>query len=414
MKSNRILLVCYYFPPQGGAGVGRPLALYKNLPTFGVECDVLTVKPVAYRLYEPELLNNLDTRRIYRAGSHDPQRLMYMLGVRKVRDTAISRGRRVTEWFFPDPKAGWVRAAVRLGRTLATNRHYRCIITTSPPMSAHLVGRTLSTEFKLPWVADFRDFWTGSKAEDWFTSPRQVRKAKDLLNDIAGQASAITAVSPAIADYLGKGSVIYNSYDDDRARLWRPPTPSEHFVIGVLGTIDELRPIRPLFALLSHMRQNHPDRFDRLRVRIVGSINLPEFKSLVNQYRLTDRIECCGPQKRERTIELLSEASMMYIGLSPPHDAWLVTGRVFDMLASGRPVLAATPQDSVLGRLLSETRNSCLFDPNHPTGAADYVAVRIAEHGRGDLHFTSVPPYAEKYSSTKMVEKFARLIDDIS
>ncbi|UCE23897.1 MAG: hypothetical protein JSU74_11440 [Candidatus Zixiibacteriota bacterium] len=394
--------------------MGRPLAMYKHFPSFGIECDVLTVKPVAYRQYEPELLRDLDTKRIYRAGSHDPQRLMYMLGVRRVRDAAINRGRRVTEWFFPDPKAGWVRAAVRLGRTLATNRHYRCIITTSPPISAHLVGRAVSTEFNLPWIADFRDFWTGYRAEDWFASGRQVRRAKNLLEDIAGRSATMTAVSPAIADYLGKGNVIYNSYDDDRAKLWKSPAPGDYFIIGVLGTLDELRPIEPLFELLSYVRRHRPDRFEKIRVRLVGSNNLPEFEPLVARYQLTDRVESFGSQKRERTIALLSDASMLYIGLAPPHNTWLVTGRVFDMLASGRPILAATPQESVLGRLLSETRNSCLFDENLWAEASDYIVARMAEYERGDLQLHSVPTYAEEYSSTKMVEKFAGLIGEIS
>ncbi|MCK4574663.1 MAG: glycosyl transferase family 1, partial [candidate division Zixibacteria bacterium] len=66
MTMKRVLLVCYYFPPLGGAGVGRPLSLFRYLPQFGYECDLLTVKPVAYRGYEPELLEGLDQSRIYR------------------------------------------------------------------------------------------------------------------------------------------------------------------------------------------------------------------------------------------------------------------------------------------------------------------------------------------------------------
>ena len=62
--NGRVLLICYYFPPLGLGGVGRPLNLFKRLPNHGWECDVLTVKPVLYRAYEPELLDGLDQSRI--------------------------------------------------------------------------------------------------------------------------------------------------------------------------------------------------------------------------------------------------------------------------------------------------------------------------------------------------------------
>ena len=57
--NKKVLLICYYFPPLGLAGVGRPLNLFKRLPRFGWDCHVLTVKPVTYWAYEPDLLDQV-------------------------------------------------------------------------------------------------------------------------------------------------------------------------------------------------------------------------------------------------------------------------------------------------------------------------------------------------------------------
>ena len=103
--------------------MGRPLALYKYLPRFGYQCHLLTVKPVAYRMYEPELLDNLDTTYVYRSGSLDPQRLLYLCGLRKVKDKVIRKGRSLSDRFFPDAKVGWVKPALRLGRQLVSNHN---------------------------------------------------------------------------------------------------------------------------------------------------------------------------------------------------------------------------------------------------------------------------------------------------
>jgi len=236
-EANRVLLVCYYFPPLGGAGVNRPLQLFRGFPKFGFECDVLTVKPVTYRVYEPELLTNDAPGRIYRSGSRDPQRLMHILGMRKLKDETIDRGRTVSNKFFPDSKIGWVKPAIRLGRTIADNRHYKAIVSTAPPISTHLVAMRPAAEFKLPWIADFRDLWTALPIEGSYSSDGAEKKARRLLRKIGKGTAGITAVNTTVADYVGASAVIPNAFDSGLASLWRKPDPESTFTIGVLGTL---------------------------------------------------------------------------------------------------------------------------------------------------------------------------------
>ncbi len=230
MKRLKVLLISYYFPPLGGAGVSRPLALFTKLPEHEIDVDVLTVKSIAYRTYEPELLEGLDKSKIYRTGSLDPQRILYLLGMRKVKEKTISKGRSLIDNFFPDSKIGWVKQALKTGRVLAENKKYDLIISTSPPISTHLVGKKLSKEFKLPYITDFRDYWTSYKPENWYTNEKEIKKAKKLLSEICVAADEVTTVSKPIQKYLSNGKVIYNSYDEKRALLWNSKPDSSHFI----------------------------------------------------------------------------------------------------------------------------------------------------------------------------------------
>ncbi|MBE3139730.1 MAG: glycosyl transferase family 1, partial [Thermoplasmata archaeon] len=42
---NKVLIITYYWPPSGGAGVQRWLKFAKYLPEFGWEPVILTVDP---------------------------------------------------------------------------------------------------------------------------------------------------------------------------------------------------------------------------------------------------------------------------------------------------------------------------------------------------------------------------------
>ncbi len=407
---KRVLLVCYYFPPLGGAGVTRPLALFRHLPEFGYECHVLTVKPVAYRSFEPDLLEGLPVDRIYRSGSSDPQRLMYLLGVRLVKDRTIRGTRTISDRYFPDPKIGWVRRAVALGRTLLSNRDYDAIISTSPPISAHLAARKLSREFGRPWIADFRDFWGIQPPERVFADhPSRLRRARKLLEAIQAEATDLTAVNPTIGGYVGAPHVVYNCYDDILAQGWRIPTDSR-FIIGVLGAINDTTPIAPLLRVLDQLRRERPDLFARIMVRQVGEADPAWLNEQLESYRLHDRFELYGWQSRRETVNLLSETSLMYLGVGSEHDRGLSTGRVYTMLSSGRPVLAYAPPDSELRRLIESTGGGFTFYEPVLDPAVAHLAGLVEAHGRGQAAVMPRPAYAEPYGSRKMAEQFAAIL----
>ena len=409
MKRIKILLIAYYFPPLGGAGVSRPLALFKNLSAFGIDVDVLTVKNISYRTYEPELLANLNTSRIYQTGSLDPQRILYLLGMRTLKEKTISKGRSVIDNFFPDSKIGWVKQALKTGRVLVENKQYDAILSTSPPISTHLIAKKLSKEFSVPYIADFRDYWTSYKPEDWFTDTNKITKAKKLLKEICQTASKVVSVSKPIQTYLETGEVIYNSYDEERALLWKATSYGDKIYIGVLGTLDKLCPIEPLCQLLDSLRKNNSTLFEKLKVLQVGNINDPSFFETLAKYKLTEKFEIHNQQARERTIEILNKTSFLYMGLNPLYEEGIVTTRLFDMLVSGRNILASVTEKSEVYKILQNFPNSCCFTTDSVHIAEKFVVYQINENKN---EIIPIPEQVLAYSSNKMAEKFSVLIQN--
>jgi glycosyltransferase involved in cell wall biosynthesis len=411
--NRRALLICYYFPPLGLGGVGRPLNLFKLLPTHGYDCDVLTVKPVLYRAYEPELLDGLDTSRIFRSGSHDIQRILYLAGLRRIGRRAIESGSRATRKSFPDSKKGWVSPAVRLGRKLLRENRYDVIISTSPPVSSHLVARQLASESKIPWVADFRDFWHSFRAEEVLSDPASIRKAKDLLTDIRAKAAAVTAVSQSIANYVGADEVITNGFSSEAAMNWRSPSAEAPFTIGLLGTFNDDLPIDPLLRLLSLLREQESEKLGSVRIVQVGNVDRSWLDAELDRYRLRDNCSVHGFQKRDATIRILNDTSVLYVGLNHRHEVSILPGRLFDMLASGRPILAHVPRGGEVAHLIAETRNGFCFVDQTTDQALAYLSDLIAKRACGDLKITPVPDYSLPYSWGNVVGRYAQLLDRV-
>ena len=411
--NRKVLLICYYFPPLGLAGVGRPLNLFKRLPRFGWNCHVLTVKPVTYWAYEPDLLDGLDTSRVYRSGSWDPQRLMYLAGVRRLKAAARVTTAKVAERFFPDSKKGWVRPAVRLGRTLAENYRYDALLSTSPPISAHLVGRKLAREFSIPWLADFRDFWTSWRVEEAYDSDRYIRRGKELLATITREAAAVTGVNEEITAYLGIGRAIPNGFDSDRMEDWRVMPDRERYTIGILGNLHDVRVLEPLGQVVSLVREQLRALFERVHLVQVGNVDETWLRQELTKYDLQDRCDILGYQPRSRTVKSLAVSSLFYLGMPAELDKSIIPSRMFDLLASGRPIMVYAPSDSALARLIDKTGNGVCFDDSSVNRAGEYVCRHLTQFDTGEQTFEPLPAYASPYSSDAMAEKFARVLDEM-
>ncbi|MBK7143133.1 MAG: hypothetical protein IPH75_13750 [bacterium] len=404
----RVLLVCYYFPPLGLAGVSRPLNLFRHLPAYGYDCHVLTVKPVAYRKYAPELLEGLDRKKIFRAGSRDPQRLMYLLGIREVNPKTIARGSKVGESLFPDSKVGWVNAAVRLGKKLHAMHGYDAIISTSPPISSHLVGMKLAKVCGIKWVADFRDPWTVAPVETAYSNEGMMAKGKALKAEIVKGVSALVGVNKTIVDYLGRGEVISNGFDPEVAKGWGVPTDREKFSIGLLGGFSEEMPVEPLLRVVQRVIESGSVGKEQIEILQVGDVDKNWLGGLATKYGLVENVKMYGVRPREETVRILSSCAMMYVGLSEKLSG-ATTSRVFDMLASGRPILAYAGAGSELALQVKQSEH-CLFGEKSEDEAVRVVESLVRKYRAGELRIEPMPEYAMVHAWPRKAEQYAELL----
>src|SRR5512133_2625385 len=150
---RKVLIITYYWPPSGGAGVQRWLKFAKYLPVFGWEPVILTVDPeyAAYPSTDPSLAKEVSPGLVvYKTPATD-----YFAIYRKDRSMIPSGGfannsddsfkgkllRFVRgNFFIPDPRKGWNRHAFKKACEIINTMGIRHIITTSPPHSTQLIG----------------------------------------------------------------------------------------------------------------------------------------------------------------------------------------------------------------------------------------------------------------------------------
>src|SRR5512133_158000 len=145
---NKVLIITYYWPPSGGAGVQRWLKFAKYLPENGWEPVILTVDPeyAAYPAIDNQLGKDLpesvqvhktpatDWFRIYSSDKSRIPSAGFATGSDNKLKGKISRFIR-GNLFIPDPRRGWNRYAFEKACELIEKEKITTIVTTSPPHS---------------------------------------------------------------------------------------------------------------------------------------------------------------------------------------------------------------------------------------------------------------------------------------
>jgi glycosyltransferase involved in cell wall biosynthesis len=413
-EDKNILLISYFFPPLGMAASGRPYALFRYLPRFGYRVEVVTIKNIAFYGYDHTLLNDQDEQHLHRTGSLDPARMMHLLGLGAKQFKSTPRS--AAGWLYrPDLKRFWNYFALRKTRELLKRKNFAAIITTSPPPSSHIVGLKLKQKYNLPWVADFRDLWLSRPIEEVYRNQSLIRSAQALKSKIVEHADQLVAVNNSIAAYLepdkSKVEVITNGADPGLEVAWRENSPpKDSFIIGLLGTINELCPIDQLIAGGNRLISAKPALKEKIRIMHIGCTDQAYLDRLLKNYRDKIIFESIGYLPRKRAIAEMSRADVLFISTESTRQFHILPSRLFDLLLSGKPIIGMVPAESDAARLLHD----------YPGGGTivdyggDHIAAVLGEwydKKIQNLIKTDAILGSHQYTAENTAQKYAALLD---
>jgi glycosyltransferase involved in cell wall biosynthesis len=414
----KALVVSFYFPPAGGGGVQRPLKLAQYLPALGIETHVLAPEDPKWVHVDGELRAPTQAW-VHRARFLGPthrkpaEELHGKEGLALATAHAKLALRRV---LVPDASVSWNVTAVPAAVRLVREHGIDVVLTTSPPGSVHLVGAAVQKATGARWVADLRDSLVAHvhKRADRAAVRAKERVDQAVARLVAHRADAITCVAGFIADEVraleprGPVEVIPNGCDfDDVAGL--PYAPGERFRITHTGSFFGRRDPRPFLQAL------HDSGLD-VTARFVGDFRSTD-RDWAVELGLGDRLELIPYAPRRRALELQrdSEALLLLIPEAGGRGRGVLSGKVFEYLAAGRPILAVVPPDGAAAELIRETGAGVVVAPDDVDGIRAALAGLHARYADGGLPDVELPPEThERLSRAARVEETADLLRSLA
>ncbi len=393
--SPRILIITYYWPPCGGAGVQRWLKFSKYMPEYGWQPYVLTVDPdyAEYPAIDHSLEKDINPLvRIYKTRAVNYFRLAKKKGSSVKAAAGFATGGNSFKskiarfirgnFFIPDPRKGWNRFAVEKAAELIRSEGIEYIVTTSPPHSTQLIGLKLKKQFPdIKWICDLRDPWTDIYYYKKFYPTalpglidKKYEKAVFQNADLISMAGNHISQAKIIKYKLDKNKLflLLNGFDEEDFPDIIINKPSV-FTITYAGSISEQYPVsgfvRAVKKILSLQKE--------IRINFIGHVNQEMVNNILNELP-SSAVQFTPYLDHKEAITQMMNSHMLLL-IIPDHEKnkSIIPGKLFEYIRTGNPILSIGPKDSDVEKIIDDTLAGKNYESDDIEGIINYITTEI-------------------------------------
>lgn len=430
---HKVLIITYYWPPSGGAGVQRWLKFVKYLRNFGWEPVIYTPLNPEFPVIDDTLAKDIPPGiEVISIPIWEPYEF-YKKITGKKSTSKINSGfladkkspgivEQLSVWirgnlFIPDARKFWIKPSVRFLIKYLKVNHVDAIVSTGPPHSMHLIALGIKERLGIPWLADFRDPWTDiDYYKEMKISPFADKKHKCLeLKTIRGCNAMVVVSRDMKENYEIMGGnnvhVITNGFDDVDMEF-KDLVRDTKFSIAHIGTLPPSLNLKGLWQVLAELSESLPNFRNDIEIKLVGKID----KSVIDDltaFNLNDRLNLIEYVSHDKAALLMKQSAILLLAINKdsPNAKGILTGKIFEYLASGRPIIAIGPSDGNLARILGETEAGLISEYNDLEQIRKIVIMLYEKYRGNDL--TNNPKGIEKYSRKNLTAELSAILNKI-
>jgi len=419
---KKILVITYFFPPYETVGSVRLGGLAKYLPEFGWEPIILTValprnpnsqfkviqtphrnlfniiKKKLHLNPEKGFIEQIGISRAFRGGKSS-----FILNTINFIKSIIA---------YPDQYKYWYSPAIKAASEFLAKEKIDILLSSSSPITTHIIAKDLKIKYNIPWVADLRDLWTQNPyynfgfIRKWFERKLEIRTlihTNSLITTSKPWAEKLSSLHKKKITHI-----ITNGFDSEEMKEL---LLTKEFTITYAGQLyDGKRDPSLLFKAIYDLINDQIINSKILKVRFFGPFEY-WLEKKIKKFGLENIVSQHGVVVREIALTKQKESQvLLLINWDDPRERGTYTGKLFEYLGAKRPILAIGGAKNVVSELLEETTAGIhassldFLKKILVNWFAEYKKTgKVAYKGRNDK--------VQKYSHREMTRKFAQVLE---
>ena len=423
-RLKKVLIISYYWPPSGGAGVQRWFKFVKYLPEFGWQPIIYTPENPEFPAVDESLIKDIpegleilkqpiwEPYSWYRQFLGDKDKKIGAGFVSDKKDPGFLQ--KISVWvrgnfFIPDARRFWIKPSVNYLTKYLKDNPVDVVVSTGPPHSMHLIALGLKKSLGVKWIADFRDPWTNIDFyKELMLSDLADRKHRGLEQEVIKSADLSLTIGYTMTrefKELGAENVetVTNGFDQDDFPKSDLKLDDE-FTISHIGTFSPSRNQPIFWKALAQLKTEHEDFANKFKLRTVGVVDYT-VRTAISEAGLEENWEEVAYVPHEKLLNYQRTSKVLLVSINnTPNATGILPGKFFEYLASGRPILAIGPKNSDIGTVLDKTKAGFIVEPDDLEGMKSVILSLFRNESNLERSEENVQAFSRKQITKQLVE----------
>lgn len=435
---KKVLILTYYWPPSGGAGVQRWLKFVKYMREFGFEPIVYTAENGEMPVIDESLQKDVPEGTVVLKTPIWEPYSFYKRFIGRKKDDKINASflsenkktgltEKISVWirgnfFIPDARKYWIKPSVNYLNDYIQKNKIDLVVSSGPPHSMHLIALGLKQKnINLKWIADFRDPWTNIDFYEklmltkWADKKHHKQELSVLQN-----ANIVLSIGQTMSDEfldmyknsggtdLNKFKVIANGFDDEDVKSGVVIKDSK-FSIAHIGTLVKDRNPQVLWKVLRKIVNENSDFEKQLEIKLVGKIDF-FVKEQIEEYGLSKFVNKIDYLPHNKVIEEQQKTKLLLLLVNNTKNAkGILTGKFFEYMSAKAPILAIGPTDGDLAEIINKTQTGLISGFNDEQGLEknilDFFNGKVSARNEAEV---------DKYSRRSLTQQLCELLKHLN
>lgn len=422
----RILILSYHYPPLNVIASNRAYGIFKYLPRFGFEVDLVTLD---------WQVKNGQVEAVQGEGYHVEEtgngRVFRLRVAEAPAEGESVRWKIMRNWvqgYFDEGQAS-LRGAGRCFDTFVEQHvqreSYDALLGVFSPHQHLRTCARIHHQYGIPYALDFRDLWSNRVLHRAY-APRLAERLQDWAvryhwRKWMKQALFFTTVSAPHRDFLSSlcacpGYVITNGFDADEFTFDAAKKSGDGLQIAHIGTLYESQDLAPFL----HGFRRFADEYPGAKVHFVGG-DVPswgrgltarkrEVRNYLEKYLRPDQFELSPRVARSEALQILQSSDLCYFP-SFPGMKGTYSGKFFEYLGSGKPILSVPADHGVVDEAMAQ----CAGGRVASTAAAVYNFLCEVHSGsyKHEVNRDAVDGYSREATVRRLAEHLHRHLAEV-
>ncbi len=430
----RVLLITYYWPPAGGGGVQRWLKFSKYLREFDIEPVVYTPENPDYPAIDESLVHEVPADlEVWRTPIWEPyayyRKFTGQPADKKIysgfitEDAHESLAQKISVFirgnlFIPDARKFWIKPSVKFLIEKLNASPVDLIVSTGPPHSMHMIALGVATKTHIPWIADFRDPWTGI---DFYDKLRLTKLADRIHHRkerrVLRTADLVVTVSPYCVDHLETLSgrdveLITNGYDEKDFAGNHIPDPQ--FSLTHIGSINPDRNPSALWEALESILSEDSQFKTHFQLNLIGPVDRSVYEMIEGHALLRSSVHRVDWMDHDDAIRKMCVSQVLLLLLNDSSNIrGLLPGKLFEYLGSGRPIVCIGAEDGDAAKLIRDSGAGKTIDLHDTKTIKETILTYYHQYLKGQMVTPSVNASVTRFARKTIVQRYAEMMKDV-